>query len=153
MTDLIFTLPYPLILPNRRGIAASRGAAAAEIKKERTRMAWEIAALISGMRPAAPLKFVQIHVFRRSLGEPDTDNLFASCKPLLDVLQPSTERRKYGLGVIENDDRRRCLLRAIDLKVKHRPDQCTRVVIREVDSREIAAARRAELEAALEAVA
>lgn len=111
------------------------------IRKERERMAWEIASLLTGSRPVRPIKFVRVQVFRHSVGEPDTDNLYASCKPLLDVLQPATDRRTYGLGVIENDKPSRCELRAHDVKAPRRNEQFTRVIITEIDAQTIAAAR------------
>lgn len=153
MTRIVFCLPYALVLPNRRGIASNRLAGAGKVRKERERMAWDIASVLAGFRPAAPLKYVRVQVFRHSKGEPDTDNLVSSCKPLLDVLQPAGDRRLYGLGIIENDKPSRCELRVFDMPLKQRENPFTRVVITEIDAKTIAAARRQALEEAQRAAA
>ena len=139
---LIFTLPYALKLPNSEGIPTTRGIGAAKIRKARTDMAWEVAALLSGLRPAKPIRYSRVQVFRHSVGVPDRDNLFTSCKGLLDVLQPATSKRLFGLGIIENDCPSRCDLRVFDTKSPRRNEQFTRVVITEIDAKAIAAARQ-----------
>ena len=83
-----------------------------------------------------------------STGVPDTDNLYAACKPLLDVLQPATDRRVYGLGIIENDKPTKCELRAFDAPLPNRQLPFTRVIITEIDAKTIAAARRLAAEQA-----
>lgn len=142
MVQIVFNIPYALVLPNRRGIASTRFSGAGKIRREREQMAWEIAAELAGFRPAAPLKYARVQVFRHSTGVPDTDNLYASCKPLLDVLQPATDRRLYGLGVIQNDSPTRCELRAFDEPLRKGLKAFTRVIITEMDAETIAAARR-----------
>lgn len=139
---LTFCLQRPLTLPNKRGIAATRKHGAATLRQERQDLAWEIAAALSGVRPAKPIKYARVQVFRHSVGTPDRDNLFAACKALLDVLQPSTARRLYGLGIIENDCPSRCELRVFDIKAPRRNEQFTRVMITEIDATAIAAARQ-----------
>lgn len=139
---LAFTLPYALTLPNKRGAAATRKAGAAALHQERMRMGWEISAMTAGLRPEKPIKYARVQVFRHSVGEPDRDNLFTSCKALLDVLQPSAARRVYGIGIIENDCPSRCDVRVFDIKAPRRNEQLTRVVITEIDAKAIAAARR-----------
>lgn len=153
MMQIVFNLPYALVLPNRRGIASSRLAGAGKVRKEREQMAWEIAATLAGFRPRAPLKYVRVQVFRHSTGVPDTDNLYAACKPLLDVLQPATDRRVYGLGIIDNDKPSKCELRAFDAPLQTRQLPFTRVIITEIDAKAIAAARQASLEQAERAAA
>ena len=148
MTEIVFRLPAPLRLPNRKGIARTRAAGAAQEKEARELLAWEIASMLAGQRPAEPLKYVQVSVFRHSLQEPDTDNLYASCKGLLDVLQPSGKRRTYGLGIIENDKPSRCLLKVRHIPVRYRTDQCTHVVIKAVAAADIEATRSYEPAAA-----
>jgi hypothetical protein len=46
---------------------------------------------------------VDVVSHRVKAGEMDWDNVHAGLKPLLDVLQPATEKRKYGLGLIASD--------------------------------------------------
>ncbi|MDE2342934.1 MAG: hypothetical protein KGL63_06000 [Betaproteobacteria bacterium] len=153
MMQIVFSLPYALVLPNRRGVAHTRRAQAAKIHAEREKMAWEIAIAMAGTRPFVPLKYVRVQVFRHSKGVPDTDNLYSACKPLLDVLQPSKKNRSYGLGIIENDAATRCQLRALDAPLLKRELPFTRVIITEIDATAIAAARRASLEQAERAAA
>lgn len=45
-----------------------------------------------------------VRVERHSSRSPDNDNLTASVKPLLDALQPASNKRKYGLGLILEDN-------------------------------------------------
>ena len=132
MTVLTFRLAAPLQLPNRQRIAANWRAGAAEKKKARALLSSEIAALTVGQRPAEPWSLVSVQVFRHSIQEPDTDNLYASVKGLLDCLQPATQRRTYGLGIIANDKPSACELSVRHVKARHRTDQCTVVVIREL---------------------
>ncbi|WBO60571.1 hypothetical protein GT370_07310 [Acidocella sp. MX-AZ03] len=107
-------------------------------------MAMEIAALLAGIRPVEPIQYARVWVFRHSTGqEPDRDNFNAACKGLLDVLQPSTAKRSYGLGVIENDKPGRCDLRIHHVHAKHSTQQMTRVIITEIDAAEIDAVRAA----------
>ena len=132
MYPLSFRLSAPLKLPNQRGIAANRKAGAAQIARERVALATEIMALTHGKRPLAPLPKARVRVYRCSVGEPDTDNLYASAKALLDCLQPSNERRKYGLGIIENDRPSQCELRVHHVKAAGRAEQCTIVMIEDL---------------------
>jgi hypothetical protein len=148
-----FRLAAPLVLPNRKGIAQHRAAGAAQVKRERVILASEIMVLTAGQRPATPLRFASVSVFRRSVAEPDTDNLYASLKPLLDVLQPSGDRRVYGLGIIANDKPSACWINVHHVPVNRRNEQCTMVVIRELTASTLAelradARRRATGEAA-----
>lgn len=68
-------------------------------------LSWEVvAALPRNERPPTPLKNVNVMITRYGKTEPDEDNLKASSKLLLDVLQPMHPTvRPYGLGVILND--------------------------------------------------
>ena len=125
MTQRIaFTLPLLLPLPNRR-----RGTHWAVLSKERKRLATEIWAALGTQQPAQPLARARVTIWRHSVQEPDTDNLYASCKGVLDALQPATERRTYGLGVITDDRPSLCDLRAKWVKAAHRTDQRTVVEV------------------------
>lgn len=132
MENITFRLAAPLILPNRKGIAYNRQAAAGKVAAARVSMAREVMAVLGGPRPAVPFEYSSVQVFRHSLQEPDRDNLYASVKDLLDVLQPSHERRTFGLGIISNDKPSRCLLTVRHIQARYRSDQCTIVVIRQL---------------------
>lgn len=81
--------------------------------------------------PAQPIARCSIRIERHSPRSPDPDNLVASVKPLLDVLQPGSARHKYGLGVILGDDAGTIRELAV-MHVKAPPGtERTRIVIRE----------------------
>lgn len=117
---LVFVLPYPLKLPNREGIAATRGGGAAKIRRVRTEMAWEVAAALAGVRPAKPIRYARVQVFRHSVGVPDRDNLFTACnqmrsgrcqgwQPLntsLQVIGTQKPGEACGLGAETQNDKR-----------------------------------------------
>ena len=125
MTDRIaFTLPLLLPLPNRR-----RGTHWAVLSKERKHLAAEIWAALAGRVPPSPLPRARVTIWRHSVQEPDTDNLYASCKGVLDAIQPATDRRTYGLGIIVDDKPSVCELRALWVKERHRTDQRTVVEV------------------------
>ena len=126
-----FRLAAPLQLPNRIPAGKTWKAAAGRKAKARQLLALEVMALI-GARPAQPLARASVQVFRHGIQAPDQDNLFASCKGLLDVLQPSTARRKYGLGIIAGDDPAHLELAVHHIKAAHRGEQGTVVVVREI---------------------
>ena len=129
-----FRLTAPLQLPNRQRISRDWRAGAAQKRRDRALLSAEIAALLAGQRPVEPLKIVSVQVFRHSIQEPDTDNLYAACKGLLDCLQPLAASRTYGLGIIANDKPSVCKISVHHVKAKHRTEQFTRVVIRELSS-------------------
>jgi hypothetical protein len=104
-------------------------------------LATEVMALTAGMRPAEPWQHVAVLVFRHSIGTPDGDNTIA--KALLDVLQPPSKRHPYGLGIIAGDDPAHCRCSVKGIKVRFRPDQCTRVVIRELSAADFEPVREA----------
>jgi len=147
-----FRLAAPLLLPNRKGIARSRAAGAARVKRERIVLASEVMALTAGRRPAVPFSYAAVRVFRHSVQEPDTDNLYAACKGLLDVLQPATGQRVYGLGIIADDKPGTCHIEAHHVPAARRVDQCTVVEITALSAAEMharhAAARLRALGAA-----
>ncbi len=81
---------------------------------------------------AAPMEYATVQVWRHGIQEPDYDNLFASLKGLMDVLQPVSKRHPYGCGVILNDSPKHVYTRIHHVQAQKRVDQHTRVVIREV---------------------
>lgn len=70
----------------------------------RASLALEVSALTTGRRPAVPFKRAYVRVERHSAGTVDQDNLQASIKPLMDILQPFSVRCPSGLGIIAGDD-------------------------------------------------
>lgn len=92
--------------------------------------------------PPMPLDLCAVTIWRHSLVEPDTDGLFGSIKQLLDVLQPKGGivtvqgkprlRNPQGLGIIADDKPSRCAVDVRWIKARHRTDQKTVVVIREL---------------------
>lgn len=65
----------------------------------------DVAALIQHLPAGAPpIEHARVTVTRHALREPDADNLTGSCKSLLDVLQPRSDRHPHGLGLIQGDD-------------------------------------------------
>ena len=135
MTGIIqFRLAAPLQLPNRKS-NLNWNAKGAMVKKAREQLAWEIRAALAGQMPAQPFQFSSVQVFRHGIIEPDRDNLYASAKDLLDVLQPMRDvrpRRLFGLGIIADDKPSRCAFEIKHIKARHRTDQCTVVVIRQL---------------------
>lgn len=95
---IVFTLPLLLPTPNR-----TRGEHWAATHKRKKRLAEEVAVALGFRRPPEPLTKARVTVWRHSVSAMDFDNNVASLKPLLDVMQPPTVRRKYGLGLIADD--------------------------------------------------
>lgn len=60
--------------------------------------------------PRPPFARARVTAVRISAGELDTDNLFASCKQILDILKLRTERNPLGLSFIVGDEPSRCEL-------------------------------------------
>lgn len=120
--------PLPLLNPMLRKHWSARRRELSAL----SRAVWEAVIVVPGQRlPAAPFKSAKITVVRRSVGSPDPDNLAASVKPLCDVLQPLTPKRKYGLGIIINDGEA-CLGKGVEVhaeRVAHKIEQCTVVMI------------------------
>lgn len=142
--DISFRLTAPLQLPNRKPNLRWQ-AKGAITKKARELLAWEIMAALAGQIPAETFKFSSVRIFRHCVGEgPDVDNLYASAKDILDVLQPPTARRTFGLGIISDDKPSRCDFVIQHVRARHRPDQCTRVVIRMLEAMPALLAEAAE---------
>ena len=134
MTSILqFRLHAPLQLPNRKPNLDWR-IKAAMVRKARFQLAWEIRAALNGFLPPEPFAYASVQVFRHGIREPDIDNLFASAKDILDVMQPATEKRKFGLGIITDDKPSRCKFEIKHIQAKHRTDQGTLVVIRQLET-------------------
>lgn len=88
-------------------------------RTEGFRVAWLVRAALaeSGQAlPAQPLARARVMIERAAPGHAvDPDGLVGGCKGLLDVLQPATPKRRYGLGLIQDDSPRH-----IDLIVSQR---------------------------------
>lgn len=121
---IVFTLPCLLPLPNR-----TRGEHWTATRDRKPQLAREVWAALNGRRPAEPLARSRVTVWRHGIVEPDFDNLAASLKSLLDVLQPVTERRTYGLGLIADDAPSACDIRPRWIKAGRRVDQRTVVEV------------------------
>lgn len=132
MREIHITLAKPLKLPNRRNLGANWKAAHAARAAERRILSAEILAQLVGNRPEQPFAFAEVVVRRIGIRAPDYDNLWASAKALLDCLQPSTDRRKYGVGIIAGDDPKRLVLRVEHVQAPRLCEQRTVVVIREL---------------------
>lgn len=139
MREITFTLRKPLKLPNRRSLGSNWQAAHAARAAERRILSAEIISQLVGIRPEQPFSYANILVERVGIRAPDFDNLYASAKALLDCLQPCTDRRKYGIGVIAGDDPARLELAVKHVQAKKLCDQCTRVTIRELANIEVVA--------------
>lgn len=125
MRTIHFTLPMLLPTLNRWERMHWR-----ERSLFKRRLAAEINVAIVGQKPTSPIAVVDVRVFRHSVGDPDADNSIV--KALLDVLQPSSKRHPYGLGVISGDDPASCRSALVSVRERHRTDQKTVVVIREL---------------------
>lgn len=132
MRQISFTLSKPLKLPNRRNLGANWKAAHAVRAAERRILSAEIVAQLAGRRPEQPFAFAEVIVQRVGIRAPDFDNLYASAKALLDCMQPCTDRRKYGLGVIADDGPAHIVLRVEHIQAKRLCEQCTEITIREL---------------------
>lgn len=126
---IVFMLPLLLPLPNR-----TRGQHWSKIRDYKIELAWDVKLALRDsvcLLPDRPFDMSRITVWRHSVQRPDTDNLYASLKPLCDVLQPCTAKRKYGLGVIVDDAPGVCEMRAFWNKAPRRNDQRTVVAVEE----------------------
>lgn len=91
-------------------------------------LCWDVfAAIPANQRPRQPLEHIVIEIDRYNTNEPDQENLQASGKWLLDVLQPlHPTARPYGLGVIR-EDASWCLH---DTLIRHVPSRTKRTDVR-----------------------
>lgn len=101
-------------------------------RRNTTTLAWEVRGALDGQLPTHPLLRARVVIERWSVGTPDRDGLVASCKPLLDVLQPASDRHPYGLGVIAGDDPAHLTLEVLGRRAATRAGQQTVVTITEV---------------------
>ena len=67
------------------------------------RFSW-LARQALGYSPKTPIKRCIVVVERHSAGMPDWDNLYGSCKSILDALVSPTKRNPHGIGLIEDDN-------------------------------------------------
>jgi len=97
-------------------------------RKELLTLAWEIhAAIPRAVRPAVPLTGIEVEIDRYGPQRPDDENLKASAKWLLDVMQPVHEKKRpYGLGVIL-EDAKSCVH---ELRVHHVKSNAARTTVR-----------------------
>lgn len=123
-----FTLKAPLLLPNRK--KNLHWAAQSNLINA---LSQEVAQII-GPGPQEPIAKAHIRVLRYGLKAPDRDNLHASLKWLLDVLQPRSPRHPYGLGIIAGDDPEHLTHEIHHVQVKARAEQRTVVKILELKS-------------------
>lgn len=136
MKEIHFVLPR--LLPTRNQQDRMHFHKKRELKES---LALEVRHAVREM-PAQPLKIVSVTVWRHSLVEPDSDGLSGSLKQLLDVLQPQGKLVKskgklqlqnpQGLGIILSDKPSCCLAFARWIKARHRTEQKTVVVIKEL---------------------
>jgi hypothetical protein len=102
-----FYLPTPLPSLNSR-----QRRHWAQLSREQERLGWEVLAAIGGSRylPRPPYERARVEIVRRSSGQLDTDGLWGSTKPLLDVLCIASKRHPRSLGIITDDDPVHCEL-------------------------------------------
>lgn len=120
-----FNLKAPLLLPNRK--KSLHWAVQSQLIHA---LSQEVAQAIK-QDVSEPMKRAHIRVWRHGIREPDPDNLEASLKWLLDVLQPRSQRHPYGLGIIAGDDSEHCAYEIFHVQTKTRVEQKTKVHIRE----------------------
>ena len=84
----------------------------AQLRREQERLGWEVLAAIGGSRylPRPPYGRARVEIVRRSIRLLDTDNSWASAKPLVDVLCIASKRHPRALGIITDDDPAHCEL-------------------------------------------
>jgi len=121
-----FTLKRPLILPNRK-----KDMHWSTKSKLIHALSQEVAQAI-GRGPPEPIPKALVRVFRHGIKQPDDDNLVASLKWLLDLLQPRSKRHPYGLGIIAGDDPEHLVSEIFHLKPRSRAEQKTIVTIRDL---------------------
>lgn len=99
---LTFELPLELVpMPNGpKGLARMHYQAKRRLKEK-------LANVLAPQVPTAsgtPFLYAKVEMIRYSSGSADKDNLYASAKFLLDVLQVNSKRHPHGIYVLENDD-------------------------------------------------
>ena len=127
--SITFTLPFALNSLNVR-----QRQHWAELHRAQRMMSQEVMAAIKGPRhyPRPPYEACSVTVVRSSVGALDDDNLWASCKPLLDALCVASLRHPAGLGIIVDDspDRLSLTVRQADAAPG---DGATTVLVEEVE--------------------
>lgn len=133
MREIHFTLPY--LTPTLNGPKGLLRMHWAAKKRLCVQMSKDVFHLAMAQRPKTPMEKVSIKIRRlqRSPPVPDFDNFIGGLKPLLDVLQPVTDRRSFGLGFIL-DDSESCIVETYYLaEVDRAAGPATQVWIREVE--------------------
>ena len=126
MGDILLELSRPLTLLNERDRQHW-----AKKRTEKSQMAWEIRCQLAWL-PSSPIHRAEVTVWRHSVRAPDQDNLEASVKPLLDVLQPASHLHPFGLGIIAGDDPEHVTTRVYHIRAGSLRDQKTLVRIRDL---------------------
>lgn len=123
--ELILAFSLPVRLPTLNPQVRTHWFAK---RKRINTLCWEVhASLPPARRPRSPLEHIVIEIDRYNCNEPDQENLIASAKWLLDVMQPMHPKtRPYGLGIIR-EDARWCVH---DLDVKHIASRARRTDVR-----------------------
>lgn len=130
MRPLVISLPK--LLPAQNVALRTHWASR---RKARINLAWEIAAELGRQRTLAPIERASVEITRYYCGTPlDPDNLAASAKHVLDVLQPPSRRCPTGLAVIAGDDPAHLALTLRQVRVPHRHQQRTLIMIAETTS-------------------
>lgn len=82
--------------------------------------------------PIVPLKRAEVSIcqYRHRLLDPD--NLYGSCKILLDCMTPPNLRKRYGLGIIASDSAYNLNLSVGQIRIQKTYPQKTEIEIREV---------------------
>lgn len=128
-----FELPFDLPSLNSLLRGGGRNGKRRGVRKKRSDLAWSVSVAIGGQKPSSPLPRVRIRVERHSFRLLDPlDNLPASAKALMDVLQPYSTRHPAGLGIIA-DDSPLCVIHAevVQFKLSGRAEPKTVVIIEE----------------------
>jgi len=95
-------------------------------------LSWEISLKTIGRRPVAPFERARVTITRYSVGVPDRDGLIGGMKSLIDCFLPFSKRHPRGLGFIRDDHPGVMELCANGIKVAHRSEQRTTVLIEDV---------------------
>jgi hypothetical protein len=127
LPDVIeFEIPLLLKLPNT--LSGRHWSAA---MAQRKKLAPMLSLALSQYFGAAPMERAHVTVTRYSIGpvRPDWDNLFASAKPLIDLLLVRTERHPHSFGLIVDDDPKRLIPFMFSERCEKRSQQRTHVKI------------------------
>lgn len=126
---MLIRAEIPQALPSPNRTHSRHWAVAAE---RRRLWAWYVKlALIGQVLPAEPIRYAYVRIERHSSGGLDIDNLYASAKAVLDVLQPFGPRRPLGLGIIAGDDSKKLNLEVVNVLIGRGVQKKTIILISE----------------------